>query len=158
MSGLFLGADPGLHGAVALLDARGGLYMVEDMPILARGRGRVKYEVDAAALTRLLRPHAADIRLGMVEAVTAMPRQGSASTFSLGHSLGVLTGVLQALGIPLQLVSPSAWKRAAGLSSDKELTRAAAIRLWPDAPLGRKKDNDRAEALLLARQAFLTHA
>ena len=152
-AGLFLGADPGLRGAIALVDGGGRFVLVEDMPVMPRGRGVVKNEVDAAALARLLRPYAPEIRLGMVEAVTAMPKQGSASTFSLGHSLGTLVGVLQTLGIPLRLESPSAWKRAAGITSDKDLARAAAIRLWPDAPLSRKKDADRAEALLMARHA-----
>lgn len=154
MTRLFLGIDPGLTGALALLDARGALFQVEDLPTIARGKGKVRQEIDAAALARLLRPHAADIELAVVEQVSAMPGQGVASVFSLGHTLGAIVGVLQALAIPLHLVTPAQWKKAAGVSADKDLVRAAAVRLYPAAPLDRKKDHNRAEALLLARHSL----
>lgn len=151
---LFLGVDPGLTGALALLYSDGRMHSVEDLPVMARGKGRVKHEVDPAALARLLRPHADLIRLAVVEQVNAMPGQGAASVFSLGHSLGSIVGVVQALSIPLRLVAPAVWKRAAGVSADKHLARSEAIRLFPDAPLDRAKDHNRAEALLLARHAI----
>jgi crossover junction endodeoxyribonuclease RuvC len=71
--------------------------------------------------------------------------------FSLGHSLGVIHGVMGALCIPWQPVTPSVWKKAAGLSSDKEAARAQASKLFPDMELHRIKDHNRAEALLIAR-------
>jgi len=151
---IYLGIDPGLSGALALLDGDGALFQVEDLPVMARGRGRVKSELDAAGLARLLRPHAGQIRLAVVEQVASMPGQGVASIFSLGHSLGSIVGVLAALAIPLRLVPPAVWKRAAGVSADKNLARSEAIRLWPNAPLDRVKDHNRAEALLLARYAL----
>jgi crossover junction endodeoxyribonuclease RuvC len=153
-AGLYLGIDPGLTGALALLNSDGSLHGVEDLPVMARGKGRVKHEIDPAALARLLRPHAADIELAVVEQVGSMPGQGVASVFSMGHSLGCIVGVVQALGIPLQLVAPAVWKRRAGISADKNLARSAAIRLWPAAPLDRIKSHGRAEALLLARFAL----
>ncbi len=89
-----LGVDPGYPGPWRCWPGR--WEMLEDLPTITRGRGRVKREVDAAALARLLRPHALYIEVAIVEAVTAMPKLGSASTFSLGHSLGVVVGVLSA--------------------------------------------------------------
>lgn len=154
MTALYLGVDPGLTGALALLHADGSMHSVEDLPVMARGKGRVKHEIDPAALARLIRPHAMDIKLAVVEQVGSMPGQGVASVFSMGHSLGCIVGVVQALDIPLRLVPPSVWKKRAGISSDKNLARSEAIRLWPAAPLDRVKDHNRAEALLLARYAL----
>lgn len=151
---LFLGIDPGLNGAIAILHADGSMHSVEDMPTLLRGKGTVKREVDAAGLAHLLRPIASEIQMAVVEKVGAMPQQGSASTFSLGHSYGTATAVIAALGIPLQLVAPVTWKKRMALTRDKEHARATAIHLWPAAPLSRKKDADRAEALLMARYAI----
>lgn len=154
MTRLFLGIDPGLTGALALLNADSSMHSVEDLPVMARGKGRVKNEIDPAALARLLRPHAADIKLAVVEQVNSMPGQGVAGVFSMGHTLGCIVGVVQALGIPLRLVPPAVWKRAAGISADKNLARSEATRLFPGAPLERVKDHNRAEALLLARYSL----
>jgi crossover junction endodeoxyribonuclease RuvC len=157
MSALFLGCDPGLTGAIALLNENGSLHSVEDLPVMARSKsGRVKNEIDAAALARFIRPRAPDIKLAVVEQVGSMPGQGVASVFSMGHTAGCITGVLQALDIPLRLVPPAVWKRAAGISADKNLARSEAIRLYPSAPLDRVKDHNRAEALLLARYAIFS--
>jgi crossover junction endodeoxyribonuclease RuvC len=151
---LFVGIDPGLNGAIGILNADGSLHSVEDMPTLFRGKGTVKREVDASGLAHLLRPLANEIRLVVVEKVGAMPQQGSASTFSLGHSYGTAVAVVAALGIPLQLSTPATWKRRMNLDRDKEHARATAIHWWPSAPLTRKKDADRAEALCLAKFAM----
>ncbi len=147
---LYLGVDPGLSGAVALVHADGGLFEVEDMPVQARGNGRVKHEIDAAGLLHLLRPHAPAIAFGLVERVGARPGQGVASMFSLGHSTGVVDGILAALGIPHQVVTPAKWKAQAEVPAEKSLVLAAARRRWPDAPLARVRDHGRAESLYLA--------
>lgn len=150
---MIVGIDPGLTGGLAVLDRQGRVALVETLPSLQRGRGkgRVSRELDAAGLTHLLRPYAPDIRLALVEAVASRPGQGVASVFSLGHSLGLIHGVLGALGIPWQPIAPSAWKRAMKLDGDKEAARAMAARLFPSIPLHRKADHNLAEALLIAR-------
>lgn len=153
-----LGIDPGLSGALALIGADG--VIVEDIPIMANGRGgaTVKNQVNGAALAQLLRPHVDDIRIAIVEQVSTMgqrgkagPKQGMATNGSLMHSLGVIQGVLATLGIPVHMVAPAAWKKTMGLTgTDKEYSRAKAQQLFPAAPLARVKDHNRAEALLLA--------
>lgn len=148
---LTLGIDPGLSGALAILDSRGHVALLESLPTIQRGKGKVKRELDAAGLAHLLGPYAVDLRLALVEAVASRPGQGVASVFSLGHSLGVIHGTLGALGIPWQPVTPSTWKKAMRLDSDKEACRAAAVRLFPSIPMHRKADHNLAEALLLAR-------
>src|SRR4051812_21687671 len=111
MTAFYLGIDPGLSGAIALVSADGSLAMVEDMPISGRGAGHVKHEADPAGVAHLLRPHVSGIRHGVVELVTAMPGQGVSSMFSLGNSLGVVTAVLACLGIGYELLPPTKWKR-----------------------------------------------
>ncbi|MCC7326370.1 MAG: hypothetical protein IT521_06155 [Burkholderiales bacterium] len=154
---LFLGVDCGLTGAIALVDTDGLLVLVEDMPVMARGNGRVKHEVNASEIAHLLHPHAVDTTFGIVEQVGAMPGQGVASMFSLGHSFGTATAVLACLGIPYELLPAAKWKRVAGLRSDKALVLAAARRRWPTAPLTRVRDHGRAEAMYLALLACKRH-
>ncbi len=153
---LVLGIDPGLTGAVAVLGEGGRVLMAEPIPTVYRGGGKVKREVDAAGIVHLLRPYAREMMLAAVEAVASRPGQGVASTFSLGHSLGVVCGVLAALAIPYRLVPPAAWKRHYGLPAEKEAARALATRLYPEVPLHRKADHGLAEALLIARYGAAT--
>lgn len=95
-----------------------------------------------------------------IELVSSMPRQAGA--FNFGRSAGVVHGVLGAMGVPMELVSPNVWKGATGLrklvgeTQDQNKTRARelASKLWPSnvAEFKRVKDDGRAEAALLARQ------
>jgi hypothetical protein len=80
-----------------------------------------------------------------------MPRQGVVSVFRYGTAFGALCAVTALCEIPTHLVSPAKWKRHFALDSDKEKSRALAIRLWPGCGLfERKKDHGRSEAALLA--------
>jgi crossover junction endodeoxyribonuclease RuvC len=147
-----IGVDPGLAGAVGVL--RDGAYVaVEDMPTAVKGVGSVKSEVNAAGLILLLKLHiwSSESTSIAIEKVGAMPGQGVSSVFSLGDSYGSARTACAATGVELHQVSPVAWKKHFKLSSDKELSRALAIRLFPGAPLHLKKHDGRAEALLLAR-------
>ena len=118
---LYLGIDPGLSGAIALVDDDGRPRMVEHMPLNVRGAGRVKHEVDAGGIAHLLRPHATDVTFGIVESAGARPGQGVASMFSLGHSFGVVTSVLSCLNIAYELLAPTKWKRLAELPATRLL-------------------------------------
>ena len=88
----------------------------------------------------------------VVENVHAMPKQGVSSTFKFGMGVGIIHGVAGALRLPLTLVTPTQWK---SLPRPRRRTRntpaALAIRKWPqhNRHLDRKKDADRAEALLM---------
>ena len=148
---MIIGIDPGLTGAVAVI---GEDVEVHDIPVMARGKGqgRVKAQVNAAGLVELLDLSVdggrADVYL---ERVASMPGQGVASMFSMGDTFGCIRGVCAALGYTVYLITPQEWKKAYKLGSDKEVIRAKAIELYPKAPLSRKKDHNRAEALLIAR-------
>ena len=143
-----LAIDPGVSGALAIIEFAPQPCFVAciDMPVIQPGKRR---RVNAAAVADWIRKQAPDF--AVVELVSSMPGDGGAGAFSFGHSAGVLDGVLAALGLPTWHVTPSAWKRTHGLiGTDKEAARALAQRLFPVAPLSRKKDSGRADALLLA--------
>jgi len=147
-----IGIDPGLSGAVAFLE-NGKYKHVEDMPIIAKGYGSVKNEVNASALVTLLRKHApADEGiLVALERVNAMPGQGVSSVFSLGDSFGSARACIAACRFEMEYITPTKWKKHFNLTSDKEMCRAFAVKMFPDAELHLKKHVDRAEALLIAR-------
>jgi crossover junction endodeoxyribonuclease RuvC len=152
---IIIGVDPGLSGAIGVLN-NGDYHSVYDMPTVSKGGGSVKSEVDPAGLAAIIEYYKGDDLVMVVERVNAMPGQGSSSTFSLGDSFGCARAVAATLGLAMFYVSPVTWKKHFKLPSDKEASRALAVRLYPAAPLNLKKYGDRAEALLLARWLYET--
>jgi crossover junction endodeoxyribonuclease RuvC len=147
-----IGIDPGIEGAGTVLDTGGELIEVFDLPIVGEGAGR---RIDAANLADLIRAHA-PYRLAVVEQVASRPGQGVSSPFKFGQSYGAILGVVGALAIPVRHVTPAKWKKALGLSSDGEASRARAIETWPTHAglFARKRDHNRAEAALLGLYAL----
>ena len=90
-----------------------------------------------------------------------MPEQGVTSTFSMGHGLGLWEGILSALGVPYQMVTPQAWKKAmmAGQEKEKDASRQVAMRLFPSTipKLSLKKHHGRSDALLIAEYLRRQH-
>jgi len=152
-----IGIDPGLTGAIGVL--RDGVFItVEDMPIISKGTGVVKNEVDPAGLISMLRRLVPSDEYAVValERVNSMPGQGVSSIFSLGDSFGCARSSIAACRFETVYVTPVKWKKHFNLSSDKEACRAAAVKMFPEAPLNLKKHADRAEALLIARWLYQT--
>jgi crossover junction endodeoxyribonuclease RuvC len=153
----FLGADPGIDGAIALYfpDAPGQL-AVRDMPAMKVGPKR---RIDLWSLAEQFRKWAADYDVrATVENVHAMPGQGVTSMFSFGYSTGSLQQALASAKIPFTLVQPATWKALYGLrggAENKAASVAKAVDLFPAhrelffGPKGGGKDG-RAEAALLA--------
>ncbi len=150
-----IGVDCGISGAIAAIKDGTDLVLLEDMPTTSSGKGtKVSRSVDAVGLSeilgRIIRAYPGEYLHAVIEKTSAMPGQGVASTFSMGHSRGVVEGVTLAKGFPTTLVAPATWKRSMGLTSDKEYVRGEMSRMFPQASLSRKKDHDRAEAIALA--------
>ena len=145
---LTLGIDPGITGALALLESDGQPELVADLPVIRDGR---LAWIDGSQLqSTLLNAIRGRSCRAIVERVSAMPRQGIASAFAFGVGFGSVLAVLQALHLPLELVTAAQWKRALGLSSDKRASLDKARLLFPTADLALAKHDGRAEALLLA--------
>ncbi len=150
---LTIGIDPGVTGGIALfLD--GELLAVDPLPTRARLYGS-GLQLDGAELMGwLLEKRAGRPCVAILEAVSSRPGQGVRSVFNFGHMLGSIEGVLQAVGIPYQLVSASVWKKRAGLiGKKKSASRSLAGQLFPDQAdrFKRVKDDGLAEAALIAR-------
>lgn len=146
------GVDPGLSGAVALLEGDGSLLAVFDLPTIDKPhKGGVRSELSPALLQDEL---IGDVKVGVafIEQVTASPQMGTVSAFRFGECFGQICAVFQCLGIRTELVRPAIWKKAMGLNSEAEISRAKAIELWPDSShyFKRKLDHNRAEAALIA--------
>lgn len=145
-----LGVDPGLSGALALLDTETGkLDEVIDMPLRTI---RKKEWLDLYALAMWLDVRRSGIRKCVVEEVHSMPKQGVVSTFRFGYATGAVTGAITANMIPTALAPPAIWKMQMGVTHDKDTSLDKARLLWPTMSerFKRKKDNGRAEAALLA--------
>lgn len=141
---MLLSIDPGNHGAYALF-ADKQLVAVDDIP-------NVNGKINPQLLAEQLSIHAGDIQFAVIEKVGAMPGQGVTSMFNFGAAVGQIKGILAAFSIPYTEVAPRAWKASFGLiSATKDASRAKALELFPGfAPqLQRKKDVDRAEAILI---------
>lgn len=139
---IFAAIDPGaVHAAIAVFH--------DNIPVFVDDIRTVNGMLDSVAFAHAL----SDMRVErvVVENVHAMPLQGVSSTFRFGMGCGIIHGVAGALRLPLTLVTPTQWKAYHGLKADKEASRALAIKKWPDhnRHLDRKKDADRAEALLI---------
>lgn len=144
---LTIGIDPGQTGAIAAVNQIGDLFDAWDMPVIDK-------DVNPALVADLIK-QVCNVERVVVENVHSMPKQGVASSFKFGKSFGIVLGVVAALGCPVELVTPTTWKRAMKVTADKETSRRRAIELWPGQAqlFARKKDNGRAEAALLARWA-----
>lgn len=164
---IVLGVDPGLTGAMALMSGR-GLVSVTDLPVMMRGAGTgsVKNQVDAGALNSTMRemlaPYDRQEVMVVIELQQAMGGGMNASAvFSLGLTAGIIEAVVAARSLPHELVQPSVWKKAMGLSAKgkdaKEQSMAMAKRYYPDAQLHLAKHHNRAEAILIARWGMEKH-
>ena len=151
----YIGADPGMSGALAILID--GAVAVADMPALEIDGKR---QMDMWTLSRHLTNWALahDVRAVAVERVHAMPKQGVTSSFNFGFAAGALQQAIASAGLPMTLITPGTWKAIYGLRGGKEnkdMSRQKASQLFPSfAHLwARKKDDGRAEAVLLAHYA-----
>lgn len=157
----YIGIDPGLSGAIALVDYSGIFKEVLDIPTMMKGTGKgvVKKQLNAKELQNIIAWMIAEYGHlhAYVENVNSMPGQGVSSVFSLGDTCGVIRAVLACENIPVDFIAPITWKKYYKLTRDKEEARAKAIKLYPDAAqyLTNVGHHNRAEAILMARYAAL---
>ena len=151
---IFIGIDPGLSGAIASYDTDTGALEVHDVPTHEMVRnGKKKREVDLHSCARIIdalaKPAGSSI---LIEQVGSMPGQGVSSVFAFGKVYGILLGISASTFVPLDTVTPAVWKKAMGVTSSKDGSRAKASALLPQHShlWSRVKDDGRAEAALIA--------
>ena len=148
MSRYYCGIDPGYKtGGVALVN--GDWAEVHDLPVWSEGG------VNTLELSHIL--NSVPVDFVIIEKQGARPMQGVSSAFKLGVGYGQILGTLALLQLKYAEVTPGKWKKAAGVPADKDGARRIATRTFPKLAnhLSRKKDEHRAEALLMANAARL---
>ena len=139
---IVIGIDPGLSGALAILENKRVLGIFE-MPVMPEGK-KNKRQLNSAQLVNILRDNVKineEIAV-VVEQVNAMPGQGVTSMFNFGQTFGAIKGVCAALNLPIYLVRPSKWKKHFELiNSSKDSSRTKVIEMYPSlsAQLAKKK-------------------
>ena len=152
---LIIGIDPGISGSICFFED-GKILDVIEMPTMTEGK-KNKKQVNGSQIYNeiqkaITHEDKKDIKV-VIEQVSAMPGQGVTSMFNFGQSVGVLKGIFSAMQIPMDFISPVKWKKHYNLiNTQKDSSRTKAIEFFPyiSSQLSRKKDANKADAILIA--------
>ena len=159
---LIIGIDPGITGSICFFED-GKVIDLIDMPNMADGK-KQKKQVNGAQiyneiLLRTKNVEKKNIKV-VIEHVSAMPGQGVTSMFNFGQSFGVLKGICSAMSLPVYYVRPAKWKKYFNLiNTEKDASRTRAIEIFPyfSTQLSRKKDANKADAILISSFFYETY-
>ena len=149
-----IGIDPGLSGAIAVLENNKVLSIFE-MPVMSEGK-KNKRQLNSAQLVKLLKENISkneEVSV-VVEQVNAMPGQGVTSMFNFGQTFGAIKGISATLKLPIFFARPSKWKKHFELiNSSKDASRTKVIEMYPSfaEKLSKKRDVNKSDAILIAR-------
>jgi len=148
-----LGIDPGLYGAIATWNGR--ILHVADVPIVpAKSRGN---EINLPALVDIIDKFSEPpFLVAFIERSGVRPQEGIASAHKNGLVSGILLGCVATHCRNIVRPTPTKWKKAMGLTADKNYSRTKAIEIFPSFHhrFRLKKHHGRAEAALLAYYGF----
>ena len=159
---IIIGIDPGITGSICFFQD-GKIIDVVEMPNMAEGK-KNKKQVNGAQIyyeisLRIKHLKKEEIKV-VIEQVSAMPGQGVTSMFNFGQSFGILKGICSAMQLPMYFVRPAKWKKYFNLiNSEKDASRTKAIEVFPyfSSQLSRKKDSNKADAILIASFFYETY-
>jgi crossover junction endodeoxyribonuclease RuvC len=159
---LIIGIDPGISGSICFFQD-GKINDVVEMPTMIEGK-KNKKQVNGSQIFneisyRTKKIDKKDIKV-VIEQVSAMPGQGVTSMFNFGQSFGILKGICSAMQLPMYFVRPAKWKKYFNLiNSEKDASRTRAIEIFPyfSSQLSRKKDSNKADAILIASFYYETY-
>ena len=157
-----IGIDPGISGSICFFED-GLIKDVIEMPTMTDGK-KSKKQVNGSQIfneisERIKKIDKKNIKV-VIEQVSAMPGQGVTSMFNFGQSFGVLKGICSAMSLPAYYVRPAKWKKYFNLiNSEKDASRTRAIEIFPyfSAQLSKKKDSNKADAILISSYFFETY-
>ena len=152
---LIIGIDPGISGSICFLED-GVIKDVLEMPTMTEGK-KNKKQVNGSQIfneisLRTKTYEKKNIKV-VIEQVSAMPGQGVTSMFNFGQSFGILKGICSAMQLSIYFVRPAKWKKYFNLiNSEKDASRTRAIEIFPyfSSNLSKKKDSNKADAILIA--------
>ena len=159
---LIIGIDPGISGSICFFQ-KGKILDVIETPTMTDGK-KNKRQVNGSQIfneisKRIENTNKQDIRV-IIEQVSAMPGQGVTSMFNFGQSFGILKGICSAMQLPMYFVRPAKWKKYFNLiNSEKDASRTKAIEIFPyfSSQLSKKKDSNKADAILIASFYYETY-
>ncbi len=159
---LIIGIDPGISGAICFFE-EGQVKEIIDMPVMAEGKKNKRQingpQIYNEILNRINKLQKKDITV-VIEQVSAMPGQGVTSMFNFGQSFGVIKGICSAMQLSMYFVRPAKWKKYFGLiKTEKDASRTKVIEIFPyiSSQLSRKKDSNKADAVLIASFFYNTY-
>ena len=159
---LIIGIDPGISGSICFLED-GIIKDVLEMPTMTEGK-KNKKQVNGSQIYneisfRIKTYEKKNIKV-VIEQVSAMPGQGVTSMFNFGQSFGILKGICSAMQLPIYFVRPAKWKKYFNLiNTEKDASRTRAIEIFPyfSSNLSKKKDSNKADAILIASFYYETY-
>ena len=159
---LVIGIDPGISGSICFFE-NGKILDVLEMPTMTDGK-KNKRQVNGSQIyneisKRITTIEKQSIRV-VIEQVSAMPGQGVTSMFNFGQSFGILKGICSAMQLSMYFIRPTKWKKYFGLiNSEKDASRTKAIEMFPyfSSQLSKKKDSNKADAILIASFYYETY-
>ena len=159
---LVIGIDPGISGSICFFQD-GKIIDVVEIPTMIEGK-KNKKQVNGSQIfneisEKIKNIDKRDIKV-VIEQVSAMPGQGVTSMFNFGQSFGILKGICSAMQLPMYFVRPAKWKKYFNLiNSEKDASRTRAIEIFPyfSSHLSRKKDSNKADAILIASFYYETY-
>ena len=159
---LIIGIDPGISGSICFFQD-GKIVDVVEMPTMTEGK-KNKKQVNGSQIfneisEKIKKLDKKEIKV-VIEQVSAMPGQGVTSMFNFGQSFGILKGICSAMQLPMYFVRPTKWKKYFNLiNSEKDASRTRAIEIFPyfSSQLSRKKDSNKADAILIASFYYETY-
>ena len=159
---LIIGIDPGISGSICFFED-GKILDVLEMPTMTDGK-KNKKQINGAQIyneiSKKIRAIEKQNLRVIIEQVSAMPGQGVTSMFNFGQSFGILKGICSAMQLPMYFVRPAKWKKYFGLiKSEKDASRTKAIEMFPyfSSQLSKKKDSNKADAILIASFYYETY-
>jgi len=152
---LIIGIDPGINGAICFFK-NGEVKEILDIPNMAEGK-KNKRQINGPQIYNEISKRIINIPkkevVVVIEQVSAMPGQGVTSMFNFGQSFGVLKGICSAMQLSMHFVRPAKWKKYFNLiKTEKDASRTKVIEIFPyiSSQLSRKKDSNKADAILIA--------
>ena len=152
---LIIGIDPGISGAICFF-LNGEVIDIIDMPSMAEGK-KNKKQINSQQvfneISERIKNFSKKEIIVVIEQVSAMPGQGVTSMFNFGQSFGVLKGICSAMQLSMYFVRPAKWKKYYGLiKTEKDASRTKVIEIFPyiSSKLSKKKDSNKADAILIA--------
>ena len=144
---VYIGVDIGINGGIA--------FIIDGMLYTFKISNDTKYL--AHRLGNVMRMFKDDKVICYIDKQQSFPAQGVVSTFKLGFGYGIVTGTIEALGIPTVHIRPIEWMKHYTLPKDKKDRKNTLKVMAQDLYPTHKVTLWNADAIMLANYSKDTH-